>query len=406
MKKAIYCKFYPFDIKRFSMIISFMLTIIILLTSCAPKNEVLETTVALSESSLSPETTAPVDTSAETTAATVTEPIPSNSLGAVNPLTGVANMRYENLGMRSIGIVVNNHIYSIPQRGLHRADVIYEYETEGGQTRLLAMFADISTVPEIGSLRSARVISSDLCAGTNSIYIHFGYNERVPDHLKQNNIQAIDGNVLCAYSGHSVDGKITLSDNLFFYRDDAWKRDREQIEHTAVTNGNLLLGAIEYKNISIEGETPQLFNFTDASSPSLEGGSTCSDLTVFFSLTNDDSNFVYDKEIMMYTKYQYNGTLQIDEITGEAIFVKNVFVLFAHIEPHGDPGGTIDAFLEEGGEGYYASEGKIIEIKWEKDSPNSLIEIFDTNGNPVQVNAGRSYINIVRRSRSSQTTWK
>ncbi|MBN1891865.1 MAG: DUF3048 C-terminal domain-containing protein, partial [Clostridiales bacterium] len=97
---------------------------------------------------------------------------------------------------------------------------------------------------------------------------------------------------------------------------------------------------------------------------------------------------------------------QIDEITGEKIYVKNVFVLFANIRSHGDSAGTVDVFLEEGGNGYYVSEGELIKITWIKESPTSPIEIFDETGDPVQVNSGKSYINIVRQTQSDKTTWE
>lgn len=282
------------------------------------------------------------------------------------------------------------------------ADVIYEYETESGQTRLLAVFADIPQVPEIGSVRSARILSTDLAAGTNSIFIHFGLNNRVPDEINAYGIDSIDGNNYCKSSGTSVNGDITLSGNVFFWRDDVWKSKRD-IEHTAVTNGEQLLRAIEYKEISLDGETPELFDFVESDSESLVSGSACTDLKIYFSATNDDANYVYDNELKMYGKSQYNGTPQIDETTGAQIYVKNVFVLYANIQSHGDV--TIDAFLEDGGSGYYASEGKIIPITWTKDSPVSPIVILDASGAPVKVNAGNSYISIVRDTRIDQTTW-
>lgn len=394
-----------------SSVLSKALTVLLIVTlmiassvSCSDKdkgNETLaeDTTAQITASQA--ETTEMTNTTSATTAE---QTLPTSDTGEpVNPLTGLTNMDPDNVGKRSVAIVVNNHFASIPQRGLHRADVIYEYETESGQTRLLAVYADVTAVPEIGSIRSARIVSADLCAGTNSIYVHFGSNNRVPDRLSAYGIQDIDGNVMCAGSGHSVDGEITLSGNLFFYRDDAW-RSKRAIEHTAVTNGSLLLGAIEYKGIDLEGETPALFDFVEAESPALASGTPCTDLTVFFSNTNDDANFVYDKDTRLYTKYQYNGTAQVDEITGEKIYVKNVFVLFANIQSHGDV--TVDVFLEDGGEGYYVSDGKIIKITWDKDSPTSPIQIWDEAGDPVQVNAGKSYINIVRKTQSAKTTWE
>lgn len=398
-----------------SLFIRFMFFSVIFLfstvtVSCSSDASQTTSTVPISYESTSVSETTPETKDSSITTVTETS-ITESTTGVkwvepsenINPLTGKADMDPDNYNKRSVAIVVNNHYAAIPQRGLHRADVIYEYETESGQTRLLALFADISAVPEIGPIRSARILSADLCAGTNSIFIHFGSNWRVPDHLKQYGIQAVDGNVMCASSGHSVDGKITLSKNLFFYRDDKWRKERA-IEHSAVTNGELIRGAIDFKSISTEGETPFLFPFVTSESPSLEGGLPCTDLTVYFSATNCDSNFKYDKDVMMYTKYQYGGKAQIDEITGEMIFVKNVIILFADIRSHGDP--TIDAFLENGGTGYYASDGKIIEITWEKPTPTSSIELFDKDGNPVMVNAGRSYINVVRQTRESKTQWE
>jgi hypothetical protein len=153
----------------------------------------------------------------------------------------------------------------------------------------------------------------------------------------------------------------------------------------------------------LEGDTPVLFDFVDSLSPSLLSGTDCTDLNVYFSPGNDDARFVYDNETKLYYKSQYNNTPQIDETNGEQIGVNNVFVLFARIESHGDI--TIDAFLDEGGTGYYVSEGKLINIMWDKDSPNSPIIISSENGETIFVNSGKSYICVVRNTRIAKTTW-
>ena len=126
-----------------------------------------------------PSETSAVETSAQTVA-TETEPVvtttmasnelfdPSNPM-ALNPITGIQDMDPSNTGRRSVAVVVNNCHAAMPQRGISQADAIYEYQTEGGQTRLLCVFADVNTIPEIGSLRSARILSTDLAAGNNSV---------------------------------------------------------------------------------------------------------------------------------------------------------------------------------------------------------------------------------------------
>lgn len=370
-------------------------------SSCSAKASGQSSSVSQTSSSAA-SSAAVSETQATTTETTVPEVIIMPNGFSVNPLTGEADMDPANYGKRSIAIVINNHHEAMPQRGISMADVIYEYETESGQTRLLALFANINKVPEIGSIRSARILSTDLAAGTNSIFIHFGLNNRVPDEIAAYGIDHIDGNNYCKSSGTSVNGEITLSGNIFFWRDDVWKSERS-LEHTAVTNGEQLLRAIAYKEFSLDGVTPKLFDFVESDSESLLNGSPCTDLKIYFSATNDDANFVYDNELKMYAKSQYNGTPQIDETTGAQLYVKNVFVLYANIQSHGDV--TIDAFLEDGGSGYYVSEGKIIPITWSKDSPVSPIVVVDENGSPVKVNAGNSYINIVRDTRIDQTTW-
>ena len=359
----------------------------------------------------------PAETTAAPTEATTVETVgttvvladdllydPSNPM-AVNPITGLQTMDPNNVGMRSVAVVINNSHAAMPQRGISQADCIYEYQTEGGQTRLLAVFADVNTIPEIGSLRSARILSTDLAAGNNSVFIHFGRNARVPEHISQYGIDHIDGNSCSAgvySSANYADGYVDLPDGLFFWRDAVWKSQRA-IEHTAVTDGRHILEAIEYNEISMVDNNADrmLFNFVPGNSADLVTGDPCAQINVYFSGTNDDALFTYDSITGLYSKSQY-GNPQIDETTGTQIAFTNVFVLYANIQPHGDT--TIDAYLEDGGEGWYVSDGRIIPITWSKPSPTSPITVYNENGEELEVNRGRSYICIVDNDMESMTT--
>lgn len=387
-------------VKQVAILSLALIMFILPMTACKKdKNAETDSSSVVSDNSTLTSDTSTIESTTETTSNPLISP---DSPFALNPLTGVQNMEPDNEGMCSCGIVVNNHILANPSKGTSRADVIYEYETEGGQTRMLALFADISSVPEIGSLRSARIIASDLCAGTNSIFIHFGKNARVPDHLVQYGIDHVDGNNYDAGINSSTDGQIELGSGLFFWRDRTWRSERD-LEHTAVTNGTQLLRAIEFLNISREGETTQIFNFVPFGQSTTVGAEACTDINVYFSANNDDAHFVYDEAKKVYYKSQYSDSPQIDETTGEQLCFTNVFVLFANIQPHGDT--TIDAYLEQGGDGYYVTNGQLIHITWTKASPNDPILVFDTDGNEVNVNAGKSFIGIVRNTESAKTTW-
>lgn len=395
---------------KLKKIISLVLTASMLFVIGACNKETNETTVATTVATTEATTTV-LETETEVTEETTveTEPEivindglydPSNPL-AVNPITGIQDMDPENNGNRSVAIVINNHHEALPQRGISQADTIYEYETEGGQTRLLILFADLNTIPEVGSLRSARILSTDLAAGMNSIFIHYGRNARVPDHIKEWNVDHIDGNNCSAGPNSSANGDVTLPNGLFFWRDSVWKSQRA-IEHTAVSNGSYIGAAIEHFNIELAGTTPMLFNFVPEESADLANGEDCNELNVFFSQLNDDALFTYNAEDKLYYKSQYNGTAQIDETTGDQVAVTNVVVCYAEIHGHGD--GTIDAYLENGGTGYYASNGKIIPITWTKPTPNDQIKIFNADGNEVEVNRGKSYICVVDNDYTEKTT--
>lgn len=377
------------------LVFSVIFSASILLTGCSKSAAQTEvTTVAATTVRQTTATPTATPSPTETAAATPVSPF------AVNPLTGTLDMDPANLGKRSVSVSINNHPSSLPSRGVSAADVIYEFETEGGQTRMLALFADVAKVPEVGSLRSARIIACDLSAGTNSIFIHYGENARVPAYLTNNKIDDIDGNIYSKGSDKSVNGEITLASGIYFWRDSDWLSKRA-LEHTAVTNGANILRAIEGCKVTLEGETPSLFTFTSVSSPALTAGTDCSKLVVYFSTNNDDSTFTYNAETKLYEKSEYGGDPQIDETTGTQIAVKNVVTLYATIVPHGDT--TIDAYLNDGGTGYYASEGKIIEINWTKAGPHAPIVITDKAGNLVEVNVGKSYINVVRKTVAAKT---
>ena len=391
--------------KRNKILVPFLIMTLMMSTTSCKKEAVEETTVATTAPSVTESVT---ETTPEATIATTTGLYDPNNSLAINPITGIQDMDPANVGMKSVSIVVNNVYAAMPQRGVSQADAIYEYETEGGITRLLAVFADVSKVPEIGSIRSARMVSANLAAGNNSIFVHFGREPRVVSYFTENSIVHVDGNYLSAgkYSSSDYeDGYVDLPGHTFFWRDKAWARVRD-IEHTAVTDGTHLVEAFTYKKIvreTGEAETPMLFNFVpDNSTDVAAATATCSSMNVYFSGNNDDALFEYNTTDGLYYKSQY-GDPQIDETNGQQIAVKNVFVLFARVAAASD-GYRTDYFLDEGGTGYYLCDGKIINVTWTKAGPNEPIVVCNEAGQPVQVNRGKSYICMVRSSQMDKST--
>ena len=64
---------------------------------------------------------------------------------SVNPLTGIADISKDALSRRPVAIMVNNvSTAQGVQTGVADADIVYETEVEGGITRLMAVYQDIS----------------------------------------------------------------------------------------------------------------------------------------------------------------------------------------------------------------------------------------------------------------------
>ncbi len=341
-------------------------------------SETSETTTETSETTTEPEETEPSET---------LDPLydPNNPM-AINPLTGVQDMDPDNVGIRGVSVVINNHRLAIPQRGFSEADMYYEYETEGGQTRMLISFADMNLIPEVGSIRSARIISTDLAAGMNTIFIHWGRNDRVPYHISYWGIDHFD-----------------INGTIYSWRESDWSS--RPLEHTGVTDGEHIIKAIEDAGINTEAEIDLVFNFVADMSKNLINAESCSSINVYFSPNNPDAEFTYDPSTGLYSKTQYGGKPQIDETTGEQIAVTNVFVIFADICMNGD-GYTIDAYFQYGGTGYYVSAGKICSFTWEKPTPNDKFVFYDENGDELEVNRGKSYICVVDQDNIEDTTWE
>lgn len=89
--------------------------------------------------------------------------------------------------------MVNNAQAALPQRGIGSADAVFEMVTEGGITRLLALYADKDTVPQVGPVRSARDQHLQCAMPLNSVIVHIGTSIYAENLLNQYQYSTING---------------------------------------------------------------------------------------------------------------------------------------------------------------------------------------------------------------------
>ncbi|MBE6748691.1 MAG: DUF3048 domain-containing protein [Ruminococcaceae bacterium] len=301
-----------------------------------------------------------------------------------NPLTGEAGYNEALLGNRPVMVVVENHPQARPQWGLTSSDIVFEMVAEGGITRMILMYADASLLPDkIGPVRSARHYFLDLAEGYDAIFTHFGQSTYAKTQLANHDIDNINGYV----------------DGSYFSRDRSRNVDSE---HTAYTTKDNIIKAIEdkeYRTTLKEGYD-NAFQFNIDGNEVLADGS-CVSATVSFS-SSYTYTLNYDKQENVYYS-SLNGNPFVSSDGTQQNF-QNIVILYTDISAiSGDAKNRVDFDLSKGS-GTYISNGSYCEIKWEKGDSTDMLKLYDSEGEELKLNVGRTYIAICDDSRESKNT--
>ncbi len=296
----------------------------------------------------------------------------------VNPLTGINDVSKKVIAQRPVAVVVNNiSVAQKVQTGLSNADIIYETEAEGGITRLLAVYQDISKVDKVGTVRSARCQHIELAMGHNAVYIHCGQN---------------------VYAKQLLDNVDHLNVETNKYGGERVKNGMSSTEHTLYVNTDKLLKSIDEK-FDIKAKSVKPFaNFADEKETLNLDGGTATSIKVNF--PTKDTDFTYDSETGLYTRLSDEAQLT-DYYTKEETKVKNVFVLLTEMSHFAD-NYTRKVSLQ-GGDGYYMTNGTVQFIKWSKGNATDSFKFTDTEGNEIKVSAGNSWICIADKATCTPT---
>lgn len=305
------------------------------------------------------------------------EPTPTPYAGPTNPLTGLPTDE-DISGNRPYAVMLNNLKVALPQLGVSQADIIYEALAEGGITRMLAVYQDISQVGIIGTVRSARHYYLDLAQAHDAIYIHAGGSPQAYTAISQRGITNIDG----------VKGS-----GQIFYRDSS-RMNTAGYEHSLMTTSELISTYVPNYNLRMEHGEDYSSNMTFTDEIGHLNGDSASKISAVFS-SGKTGVFEYSEEDNVYYVSQY-GSAYTDGNTGQQVSVSNVLVLFATVyQIAGDTAGRLETLLTGSGSGYFAAGGEYVPITWTKDSYSSQFVYTLEDGSPVIFSVGKSYVNIL-----------
>ena len=306
------------------------------------------------------------------------------TLTSINPLTGLDDLSDEALGKRPIAIMINNIKRSLPQYGIYDADIMFEIPVEGGITRMMALYADYTKIPDVCSVRSCRYYFPIFAHGFDAVYFCFGSNQSLATPmLKKLGIDYFDG--------------ASNYDQLVFGRDPN-RVGSYPTEHTGYVKGPSIPAMLEKYSVRTDRKADKnqpIFKFSSAAEPA--GERICDEITIKFS-NSYYSTFSYNPETGTYVKF-HSGQKHMDQKAEKQLEFTNVFVLQTNVSLHGN--GPLMDVDWKGGTGYYVSAGTACQIRWEKPTAESDIKVYDTEGNEITVNAGKSYFAVVNSESTS-----
>lgn len=291
-----------------------------------------------------------------------------------SPLSGLS-MSEDLTNRRSVGIMISNIEYALPQSGIESADIIYETLAEGGVTRLFAVFHEFNN-QKIGPIRSCRHYFLDFALDHDAIYFHAGQSPQGELAIRNLNISAVNS--------------ISYLSTIAFYLDSNRKRP-----HNTYTSLERVMEGWNRKEYRKEPnpKTGRKLNFSQDAEITLENGDPITDIKLPFSYI-DTPYFKYDKERKEYMRFQF-GKPHIDMETGNQLHFTNFIIQLTNIyHIKGDDAGRLDMDLIGEGKGYYFTGGKRIPITWKKASHVETTHYYDESGKEILLNPGKTWISV------------
>ena len=347
--------------------IALLLGLCLMLCACGKKNP--DPTQASTTESTTQETTQ------ETTEAT-TVPETEPPVLYRHPLTGAPLDAPWN--GQAVAVMINNLKKAMPQKGISQADILYEIEVEGDITRCLAIFTDLSKVADIGPIRSARTAFNSVAVSYDAPLIHCG------------------GSPGLALAGRYSDSTDKIdnwehidADSKHFYRDTERYNSGYAWEHTLFTTGEMLQKALDAYKYNTPKEQSFGLQFKDG--VELDG-EKAEEITITFK-SKKKTVLTYDASLGQY-KLNMHGFEHIDDNTGKPVTFKNVIAIYTKQWYYSD--GTHKIYDTIGsGEGYAAIGGKIVPIKWSRESLRAPYVYTLADGTPLDLDVGTTYIALV-----------
>lgn len=360
--------------------------LIVCMLLCACTQTVPEQTTTVPEVTTAPpeETVPPTETTEQTVATEATEATveettaPQEEPAFRHPLNGTA--LEEPWTVRPFAITINNQTGALPVCSLSSADMMIEILAEGGITRFLGIYSDISELEHIGSIRSTRPYLVDIAESFDAIYVHHGgsrdgYNEE-------------------SWLGTAYVDALKNAGG-YYYRDQYRLDIGYDLEHTSFADGEDLIQAASDLGYSLAREDGMDYGFRFADCGSTADGEAATQLEVVFGGYGKSTFVNYREESNAYALSEYGDEI-VDGNSGEVLSFRNVIFITAETYEYVDEDGIVRLSIDLTGEGSgsFVCDGKAVPIYWNRADEYEPFVFTHEDGTPITMGIGTTYIAI------------
>jgi hypothetical protein len=363
-----------------------ILTVMAGLAACTALRPPEPTPTALPTFTLQPSPTATA-TATETPTPTLLYPQegmgPTGFAADVNPLTGLKVENPALLERRPLAVKVSNLPRNVrPQFGLSLADIVFEYYTEQGSTRFVAVYLgkDAETV---GSIRSARFFDANVVRMYKAILAFGSGDIRVRDRLY--NAEYASRLVsefpagcppMCRFEPNGVNYLVTNTIDLSQY-----------VTQIGVPNGRQDLDGMYFKLEAPEGGLPGTRAFIHYSG-AIYNRWDYDPATGKYARWSETVDNVAGPEGEAYAPLT-------DRLTNQPIAVDNLLVILVPHEYFSRQPEMIDMPFGGSGTAYLFRDGQVYDVLWQRPTPDSVLSLTLADGTPFPFKPGNTWVEVM-----------
>ncbi|QPC81804.1 DUF3048 domain-containing protein [Phototrophicus methaneseepsis] len=345
-------------------------------------------TVTATPSATPSSTPTATPTSTDTPSPTPTQVGPYSYPEGINPLTGLPYLDEEAMQRRNLIVKISNYPPLVrPQYGVNSADVVYEYEAEGGVTRFAAIFRSQSP-GRVGSVRSGRLMDIQLATMYRALLAYSGTSQPIQDLFLGEGF--FDYQLLSPSIGHDceTDG---------FCRDEEL-RQLVPFEHTLFGDTDKMWQTATRQGANT-GWVARGFSFAEEPDPN---GTPANDIFINW-YGQTDARWQYDEETSRYLRYT-DSVPHYDKGDGEQLWVDNIVIIVVPHERRPDlfePGAKNESLeIQLWGQNlaYVVRDGEYWNGYWrrENEEQGTALQLIYGNNQSIKLKPGRTWVEVVR----------